>query len=120
MAAILIVTNAPPEYLRDASLSISQDTGFSTAPLADWSFAAQQGSLAMSLLFGAFIAYCDFKIHIVGPGDGTTQLVLERNNPWWTGLIGVGRVKRRANDLMNAIMLQLSSQGISILDRREL
>jgi hypothetical protein len=119
MAAILIVTNAQPELARDMSVQIAQSMGYSTQQIADWSFAVQQGNLVASIFLGAFIAYCDFKLHVSGPGDGTVHIVLERNNPWWTGYIGCSRVKGRANDLMNAIHNTLGQQGYAILDRRD-
>ncbi|GIK51557.1 MAG: hypothetical protein HPKKFMNG_00762 [Planctomycetes bacterium] len=119
MASIIVITNAQPQHLRDAALHVAQSTSYTITPLAEWSFGATQGSLALSILFGAFVAYCDFKLHVSSPGDGTTYLTLERNTPWWTGFIGVNRVKRRADDLVNAICSVLGSQGVAIFHRRD-
>lgn len=120
MAAILLVTGAPPEYLRDTALNVARDLGFELVPLNDWSHGAKKGSLALSLLFGAFVAYCDFKLNIAFPGDGTSHLILERNNPWWTGYIGVSRVKGRAAELANTIQQVLGQNGVPIYDRRDI
>ena len=146
MAAILIVTNAPPEHLRDTAVGVARSLNYDIAPLFDgpqdlaqpvgtsngqlaqpfgvaatgWSHSARQGNLALSIFFGAFVAYCDFKLNVVFPGDGTSHLILERNKPWWTGAIGLSRVKGRAVDLANAIHNALGQAGFAILDRREI
>jgi hypothetical protein len=120
MAGILIVTQAEPLYLRDTALGVAQSMGYEIAPLDEWSHSAKQGNLAMSIFFGAFVAYCDFKLRVVFPGDGTSHLILERNVPWWTGVIGNNRVKGRAMDLANGIQNAIGQAGFAILDRRDI
>jgi hypothetical protein len=120
MAGILLVTGAPPEYLRDAALSASRELGFEVSSHDEWSHGASKGSLALSILFGAFVAYCDFKLYVLCPGDGTSHLVIERNNPWWTGVIGINRVKGRAVELANAVQQVMGQAGVPIYDRRDI
>ena len=120
MAAILIVTGADPLHLRDTALGVAQSQGYEIARLDEWSHSARQGNLALSIFLGAFVAYCDFKLNVVFPGDGTSHLILERNSPWWTGVIGVNRVKGRAVDLANAIQTAIGQSGIAIYDRRDI
>lgn len=120
MAATLLVTLAEPMNLRDTALGVAQSMGYEIARLDEWSHSARQGNLALSIFFGAFVAYCDFKLNVVFPGDGTSHLILERNKPWWTGAIGLSRVKGRAVDLANAIHNALGQAGFAILDRRDI
>ena len=80
-----------------------------------WSYDAQKGNYAVSILFGAFVAYCNFNVYINQLPDGNTGVSIVRNKPWWTGVIGVKRVKNRADELGKAIGGALHQQNFSIL-----
>ncbi len=110
-----LVTNAPAPHVLGLAQHMSQQLGFRLRPTSPWSFGAQKGNLAVSILLGAFIAYCNFNVYINQNPDGNTGLSIIRNSPWWTGVIGVRRVKRRADELGNAISQALQQQQFGVL-----
>jgi hypothetical protein len=111
------ITRGTPDQLRQIAGDVATAQGFRVEPESAWTLKVGLSSMAASLFLGAFVAYCDFKVHVVVPGDGTSHLVLERNNPWWTGLIGIRRVKNRAIELANAWGNEMQRQGVQILQR---
>ena len=119
MPGHLYVTQGLPEHLLDISGQVASAMGYSITQVGPWTLKLQQGSLAASLFVGAFTAYCDFTVNILIPGDGTAHLVLERNTPWWTGFLGVRRVKGRAIDLADAYGNEMVRQGVPIIQRND-
>lgn len=113
------VTNMPPDQLKHLAIHVAGGMEFGVNETAPWSLAVTKGSLAASIFVGAFVAYCDFQVHINVLPDGNTQLVLERNTPWWTGFIGVGRVKTKALELADAYGNAILSQGFQVLHRAD-
>jgi len=110
-----LVTNAPAQHVLGVTQHAAGALGFRTHPTSPWSFSAQKGNLAVSILFGAFIAYCNFNVYVSQSPDGNTAVSIVRNSPWWTGVIGVRRVRRRADELGNAIAGTLVQQQYAIL-----
>ena len=80
------------QAVRDAA----QAEQFEITGEPDGGLAARKGNFALSILLGAFIAYCEFKFAAQPAGAGAVRLSMKRNSPWWTGLIGVSRVKKAA------------------------
>lgn len=113
------ITNMPSQQLKDLAIHVAGGMEFGVQDIAPWSLAVTKGSLAASIFVGAFVAYCDFKVHIAVLPDGNSQLVLERNSPWWTGFIGVGRVKTKALELADAYGDAILSQGFAVLHRAD-
>lgn len=111
----LIVTNAPADRVRHIAHEAARFQGFGVAPAGEWSFELSQGSLFVSILLGAFIAYCKFQLHITSAPDGNTVVTLIRNKPWWTGVIGVKRVKKKADGLGAGIVSGLQQGQFSVL-----
>lgn len=117
MPGHVYITQGQPEQLRHIAGEVALSLGFRVEPESDWTLKLLKSSLAASLFLGAFVTYCEFRAHVVVPGDGTAHLVLERNNPWWTGFIGINRVRNRAVELANAWGAELQRQGVLILQR---
>lgn len=113
------ITAGDPHELKDVAIHVAGGLGYGVEDTGPWSLSVTHGNFVVSLLVGAFIAYCDFKVHVVSPGDGTHHLVLERNNPWWTGVIGIGRVKKRARELADAYGNELIARGVQIHQRND-
>ncbi|MCA8911598.1 MAG: hypothetical protein KDB82_07825 [Planctomycetes bacterium] len=113
------ITNADPNVLKGIAIHVAGGMGFGVQDAAPWSVKVTQSSMAASLFLGAFVCYCDFNVNIVSSPDGTQHLVLERNNPWWTGWIGMNRVKNRARELADAYGNELIRQGVQILQRND-
>jgi hypothetical protein len=114
-----LVTNAPAQHVLGLTQHMAQQLGFKLRPTSPWSYGAQKGSLAVSILFGAFIAYCNFNVYVNQMPDGNTGVSIIRNKPWWTGVIGVKRVKNRADELGNAIGGALTQQSFAILAHQQ-
>ena len=113
------ITHGDPNLLRDVAIHIAGQMGFGVEPQGEWTMKVVQGSLAASIFVGAFVAYCDFVVHVVSHADGTNHLVLERNTPWWTGWIGVSRVKSKARELADAYGNELYRVGVPIIQRND-
>jgi hypothetical protein len=74
----------------------------------------------LSIFVGAFVAYCDFEIEIEeGRHEEDVDIVINRNSPWWTGIIGIGRVKSRARELAEAIGDGIHRKGYRVRRERE-
>ncbi|MBK8207164.1 MAG: hypothetical protein IPK87_10330 [Planctomycetes bacterium] len=113
------ITNMPAEQLKHLAIHVPGGMEYAVSEVAPWQLAVTKGSLAASIFVGAFVAYCDFKVHVGTVPDGNSQLVLERNTPWWTGFIGVGRVKTKARELADAYGNAILSQGFQVLHRAD-
>ncbi|MBZ0135836.1 MAG: hypothetical protein K8I27_05645 [Planctomycetes bacterium] len=113
------ITHGDPNVLRDVAIQVAGGLGYGVEPQGAWRLKVSQGSLAASLFLGAFIAYCDFTVDVVSHADGTYHLLLHRNNPWWTGWIGMNRVKNRAIQLADAYGNELMRAGVPVLQRND-
>lgn len=119
MAGFALSTNAQPLHVRDTAVNCASGMGFAIIPETDWTFRASKGNMVVAVLAGAFVPVCRFRLAITSSPDGMTHLQVERNSPWWTGAIGIRRVKNRARDLTTAIGSALSSQGVMVQPPRE-
>lgn len=119
MPGTAYITNGDPNMLRDVAIHVAGQMGFGVQPEGAYRLRVQQGNLAASIFVGAFVAYCDFTVDITTHADNTAHLVLQRNTPWWTGWIGVSRVKGKARDLADAYGNELHRVGVPILQRND-
>jgi hypothetical protein len=117
MAGFTVVTNMAGDAALSLAGRVAEQMGYSVARSGDWELKVQKGSFTLSILLGAFIAYCDFCFRVEGNPDRTVTLVLERNTPWWTGVIGVSRIKSRAQELMTEVERAIAGAGAQILHR---
>jgi hypothetical protein len=115
MACIRFLTTAPPETILDVAYRQAKKLGFDVAETDNLRLVARRGSIALSVLLGAFVAYCDFRLE-VGEFKGDNELSLSWTVPWWTGLIGVGRTKGEAKKLLDAIGDVLEEKGFEVFD----
>ena len=118
MAGIKLVTDMDAKLLFKIAFREAQDKGFAVEKIGDRRFTARKSSMAVSILLGAFVAYCDFVV-AVEDYDHETELVLERNSPWWTGVIGVHRVKSWATDLVKTIGDSIEDAGNRVIREKE-
>jgi hypothetical protein len=118
MAGFKIWTDLDADKTYRLCRRVAEKLEFTVRPIDDLAFAAQKGNLAVSILVGAIIAYCDFEVFIEDLGD-ETEIRIERNTPWWTGLIGVRRVKSRAKDLADAIADRIEDEDGRVLKEKE-
>lgn len=113
------ITTGDPNLLRDVAINVAGALGYGVESAGAWRLKVTQGSLTASIFLGAFIAYCEFTVDVVSQADGTHHLVLVRNSPWWTGWIGVSRVKSKARDLADAYGNELMRVGVPIIQRND-
>ena len=114
-----IVTNAPATLVQQAAVHFAQTQGFKVTPESNWAFKAHKGSKGTALLAGGlFVAYCRFRVAVAIEPTGVVHLTVERNNPAWTGVAGVMRVKKRAQKLAEAVASGLASQGAAVYQVR--
>jgi phytoene dehydrogenase-like protein len=119
MAGHKITTDLELEAAFKLVRRVARDLDFRVDPGEDeYSLTAQKGNFALSIVVGALVAYCYFQIS-VEERKGRTAIFLERNSPWWTGMIGVGRVKGQAKKLAEAIAEAIEDKGGRVLDEKE-
>ena len=109
MDGCLLTVRGEAAQVKQTFESAAVAGGFTVTPVDPWTLKAQKGNMAMSIFLGAFIAYCDFTGRISTAPDGSIQLAIERNKPWWTGLIGVNRVKNACNSLGDDVQRALGA-----------
>ena len=119
MAGFKIVTDLDVEDAFKIARRVAKGLGFVVERTDDLAFSARKGNLALSIFLGALIAYCDFQVYLEDH-NGKTEVVIERNKPWWTGWIGLNRVKNAAKELATAVADDLEHQGGRILKEKEI
>lgn len=115
----VLVTNAHAAQALATVQGAAHSLGYRMTQTSPWTFQAQKGNLALGIVLGALIAYCNFSVTIAQMPDGMTAISIVRNRPWWTGAIGVIRVKKRADELGNAVGQGLVSQGLAVLNHTQ-
>ncbi|MFO0966191.1 MAG: hypothetical protein U0793_11490 [Gemmataceae bacterium] len=106
-----LVTQLDPRRIRKIALDTAEDEGFEIEDLDRWSFKLTRGSKGASIVVGALAEYCEFEMVVQKYDEETTEVVIERNTPWWTGLIGVARVKSAVNALANRMKDRMEDCG---------
>lgn len=118
MAGITIVTDLDPKDALRTVRSAAKELGFKVYRVDDWELQIQKGNLFASIFLGAFIAYCNFQVFIE-ESRNKLKIVIERNTPWWTGLIGVSRVKGQAKSLADMVEDDIEDGGGKIYARKD-
>ena len=117
---MIVTTDMDRDDALKLAKHVARDLEFEVESLGKRTFRAQQGSLALSIIVGAFVAYCDFEIEIVeSRREGNIDIIINRNSPWWTGFIGIGRVKGRARELAEEIGDSIDRKGYRVRRERE-
>ncbi len=116
MNGSILETNAPADAVKTAVETRALKAGYKVNSGKGLTLQVGKGNLVASIFVGAFIAYCNF-VATISESAGTTRLHIVRNTPWWTGLIGVKRVKTRCHELGGQVAEELESQGFNITSR---
>jgi hypothetical protein len=119
MAGIRILTDLEGTAAMDTVRGVARRHGFAVSRTDEWELLVQKGSLTASIFVGAFVAYCYFPVRFYCERPGETEIEIERNSPWWTGILGVNRVKNWAKTLADSVEDALEDQGWQVLKRRE-
>ena len=118
MAGVKFVADMTPEDLHQLARHVAKETGFAVHASGGLSFEAKMGNFTLSMIVGAFVAYCDFKVEVDAYDDGA-ELVLTRNTPWWTGAIGISRTKSWAKTLGDNIKKEVERSGYRVVKEKE-
>lgn len=111
----MVVQGMQPPQIGQIAASVAQQQGYAVSARPDGTTAIGKGNLIAGIFLGAFIKYCNFTLSIVPRPDGTQEMFIFRNTPWWTGAIGVSRVKKAAAELGLAVMGAVQQQGGKVL-----
>ena len=117
MAGIRIVTNLDREKASAVAKDVARDAGFAVKEGRNGVFSLRKGSLALGLLAAPVAPHCNFDLAIEDGRDGNVELVLERNSPWWGGVVAVNQVQKRAEELMDSIAAGIEQSRGKILKR---
>lgn len=121
MAGLKLITDLAPEKALRSAWRAAQDQGYSLRSLGldVPQFEARKGHVLLSMLVGPLAPYRLFKIS-VEPYPQGAAVILDKTLPWiTTGAVGVGRVHRQADDLMDAIAAALGEDGGKVVERKE-
>jgi hypothetical protein len=118
MAGTTILTDLDPKDALKIVKGAAKELNFTVTRVDDFELRLERGSLVLSILLGAFIAYCDFRV-IVDEGRKKVRIDIERNNPWWTGWIGVSRVTSLAKQLGDLIEQDIEDADGKVYGRED-
>jgi len=121
MAGLKLLTKLEPQMCLKLAWRTAQDAGYSVTRIEDTSkrFTATKGNVLFAALAGALAPHCNFEITVEGYPDAT-EVMLVKNTPWLTtGVSGVAKVTRHADELLQAIARAIEKAGGTILERKE-
>jgi len=121
MPGVKLLTQLDPQTCLKVAWRVAQDQGFSLTPIEECSkrFTATKGSVLGNMLGGFLTPQCVIQVTVEKYPD-TNEVSVERNEPWLSaGKIGVGKVKRQADELANAIACAIENAGGTITERKE-
>lgn len=121
MAGLKVVTDLQPDKALRSAWRAAQEQGFSltSAGLDVPRFEARKGHVIISHFLGPLAPYRHFNVSVEPEARGSA-VILDKTLPWiTTGLVGVGRVHRHADDLMDAIVAAIEHDGGSVLERKD-
>jgi hypothetical protein len=116
MAGIFLIVNQGAETAFKVVAGAARALHYTVTCLADGELSLRRGSLIAGLVVGPFVPYCDFRVSFHSR-ERETEIRLELNKPWWTGTIGLKRVRGRAEELAGAIDLAVREAGGTVLKR---
>jgi hypothetical protein len=99
----------------------AQDLGYSLTPLGDCAkrFTASKGNIVVGALAGALAPHCVFEIAVESYPDAN-ELILEMNSPWLSsGIGGIRKIRRQADDFLQAVACAIEKEGATVLERKE-
>lgn len=121
MAGFNLLTNVERDRALDIAEFVATELGYQVYQLEDDELKVRKGNLMLVILFGIFAGpYCDFQVIVTEDKKGRVEIEITRNNPWWTGLIGISQVKTAARRLAEEIEDEIEGQGGRVLDFEEL
>ncbi len=121
MAGLKLLTKLEPHTCLKLAWRTAQDAGYAVSPIEDDSrrFTATKGNLLFAALAGALAPHCHFEVAVAAYPDAT-EVMLVKNKPWLvTGVSGVAKVGRYADELVQGIARAIEKAGGTVLERKE-
>lgn len=121
MAGLKLVTGLDAHTSLRSAWRAAQEQGYTLTSLGldVPKFEARKGHVFWSMLVGPLAPHCKFLVSVESYASGT-EVVLEKTLPWVTsGAVGVSRVNRQAEELMDAIARAIETDGGQVLERKE-
>jgi hypothetical protein len=119
MPGRIIVTDMKANLSRKLMLRVARNMGFSVTELDAWEYQLRRGSFGWSLFLGAVIAYCNFRVNFGQGDDHQVEISIERNSPWWTGMLGINQVKSWCKRFAEALAEAIEDEGGEILEENQ-
>lgn len=116
MAGFKFTTNLDADRLYELAFRRAQELGYTVREADQRAFTATQGNFALAMT--GLSPKCSFRIDIESYPDGN-ELVLERNVPAWSGVIGVSRVKAKAAELIEHLKAAVRQTGGTVGKEKE-
>ena len=118
MPRIELYTNATPEVSIDAVARSCESTGFVVDSKRKRQLMVRKGSLALSVLFGVFVAYANAQVTVDMEEDDTV-IDFEWGATWWQGVFGPVRTRKAMVTLIDEVEHILEEAGWEVVDRVE-
>jgi hypothetical protein len=118
MAGVAFVTSLTSDAALAAGNAAATALGLQIRHRRPHQFAARQGSLLRSLLLPPHRPYCNFLVTLLQEDDSLSEIVLESNEPWWTGTYGLKAVEDMFDRFVHAVADAIEKAGGRILKRR--
>ncbi len=116
-----LLTNMDPQLCLRLAWRTAQDLGYSLTPLGECAkrFTASKGNIVIGVLAGALAPRCVFEVCVESYPDAN-ELILEMNSPWLSsGSGGVRKIKRQADEFLDAVACAVEREGALVLERKE-
>jgi hypothetical protein len=120
MPSIRICCAVPrPDRVLAAILDAAEDEGFEIVNERRRSLEVRFGNLAMSILFGIFVAYAYSLIEVEEfEEDEEVEITMTWDFPWWQGVFGGMRSRKVMDRLADRIEREIERDDGEILSRK--
>ena len=109
MAGFDFVIHGTADLAFAAVRAAAQAEHYEVSEDEDGGLRARKGNFASSLVLGAFFPVYELEFEVQAEGPNV-RLTMTRNHPWWTGMIGISRVKKAAVRFADAIQHSAGAQ----------
>jgi hypothetical protein len=96
---------------------VARHLNYSVLFVGDTELTVRKGSVLANLVVGAVVPICDFRVSVRAAPDKSVEVAIQVNRPWWSGMLGLKRVKARADELADAIASAVRERGGKVLKR---
>ena len=118
MPGLVLLTDLDRDRAMALAIQAARALGFEIQVITEHrQFKARRSTLTRSLLLPPFTPYCNFLVTVL-EGDAGHEVVLQRNNPWWTGFFGLRAVRAAFDRLLDATEDAVEAAGGTVMGYR--